>query len=163
MHEIFCNNKLSYCKHNSPWTLFFMSYFAYSGGSFFRASNNLHSVLSTLTQWNTSGKDDAICITLKKPRLVYSKQTANSFCNKKQEHNSEFLGFHSGVAEVPVLLQCGTMSEDDLCPMFCDCIFVSSSRVEMYPDFETTKMSQVRYQSPSNVVPHPSKTTTSRT
>jgi hypothetical protein len=162
MHEIFHNNKLSYRKHNLPWTLFFMSYFACSWGSFFRASNNLYSVSSTLTQWNTSGKDDAICITLKKPRLLYSRQIANSFCNKKQEHNSEFLGFHSGVAEVPVL-QCGTMSEDDLCPMFCDCIFVSSSRVEIYTDFEITKISHVRYQSPSNVVPHSTKTTTSRT
>ena len=143
--------------------LFFMLYFAYSGGRFFRASNNLQSVPSTRMQWNTSGKHDAICITLEKPRAVYSKTTANSFCNKKQGHNSEFLGFHSGVVEVRVLLYCGTMSQDDLCPMFCDCIFVSSSRVEMDTDFETTKMSSVGYHSPSNVVPHPSKTTTWRT
>jgi len=33
----------------------------------------------------------------------------------------------------------------------------------MYTDFETIKMSHVRYQSPSNVVPHRNKTTTSRT
>jgi hypothetical protein len=44
----------------------------------------------------------------------------------------ELLHFHSSVVEVSVLLQCGTISLDNWCPVFQDNL-VSSSWVEMFP------------------------------